>query len=50
MSHTTTVADESRARPADLVSRDFRATRPTRLWVADLTYVATGGVSSTLRL
>jgi transposase InsO family protein len=29
------------ARPADLVQRDFTATRPNQLWVADLTYVAT---------
>jgi len=29
------------AHPADLVQRDFRATRPNQLWVADLTYVAT---------
>jgi putative transposase len=28
-------------RPADLVARDFTATRPNQLWVADLTYVAT---------
>ncbi|MDE0874932.1 MAG: IS3 family transposase [Acidimicrobiales bacterium] len=28
-------------RPLDLVNRDFRATRPNALWVADLTYVAT---------
>jgi putative transposase len=37
----TTVADESAARPADLVKRDFTASRPNQLWVADLTYVAT---------
>jgi len=37
----TTIADESAARPADLVHRDFTADRPNRLWVADLTYVAT---------
>jgi len=37
----TTVADESATRPPDLVERDFRATRPNELWVADLTYVAT---------
>ena len=29
------------ARPADLVNREFVATRPNELWVADLTYVAT---------
>jgi putative transposase len=38
---TTTVPDESAARPADLVNRQFVATRPNALWVADLTYVAT---------
>jgi transposase InsO family protein len=37
----TTIVDEHRARPADLVHRDFTADRPNRLWVADLTYVAT---------
>ena len=38
---TTTVPDALAARPRDLVERDFRATRPNQLWVADLTYVAT---------
>jgi transposase InsO family protein len=37
----TTVADEAAVRPPDLVNRDFRATRPNQLWVADITYVAT---------
>ncbi len=37
----TTVPDESAKRPADLVKRQFVATRPNELWVADLTYVAT---------
>jgi putative transposase len=37
----TTIADENAGRPADLVRRDFTADRPNRLWVADLTYVAT---------
>jgi transposase InsO family protein len=37
----TTIIDESAARPADLVQREFTADRPNRLWVADLTYVAT---------
>lgn len=37
----TTVPDDSAARPADLVKRDFSASRPNELWVADLTYVAT---------
>jgi len=33
--------DEAAMHPADLVQRDFTATRPNQLWVADLTYVAT---------
>ena len=37
----TTIADDSSARPLDLVQREFRATRPNQLWVADITYVAT---------
>jgi putative transposase len=37
----TTVADGSALRPPDLVDRQFQATRPNQLWVADLTYVAT---------
>ena len=37
----TTTPQEGAARPADLVERDFSATRPNQLWVADLTYVAT---------
>ena len=37
----TTVVDESASRPEDRVNRDFTATRPNELWVADLTYVAT---------
>lgn len=37
----TTKADVSAARPPDLVERDFRASRPNELWVADFTYVAT---------
>jgi putative transposase len=36
----TTTPDATVARPADLVERDFSATRPNQLWVADLTYVA----------
>jgi transposase InsO family protein len=38
---TTTNADLAATRPPDLVHRDFRATRPNQLWVADITYVAT---------
>ena len=37
----TTVGDEAALRPPDLVDRNFKATRPNQLWVADLTYVAT---------
>ena len=37
----TTISDEAAAHPADLVQRDFTATRPNQLWVADLTYVVT---------
>jgi len=37
----TTITDESASRPMDLVNRNFTATRPNELWVADLTYVAT---------
>lgn len=38
---TTTCPDTMATRPADLVTRQFAATRPNALWVADLTYVAT---------
>ena len=37
----TTIADDSAARPADLVDRSFEADGPDRLWVADITYVPT---------
>ncbi len=37
----TTIADEAAMRPQDLVTRQFQATAPNQLWVADLTYVAT---------
>lgn len=37
----TTISDAAADRPLDLVNRDFKATRPNLLWVADLTYVAT---------
>ena len=37
----TTQSDRTDARPADLVDRQFTATRPNQLWVADFTYVAT---------
>jgi putative transposase len=35
----TTLRDETAAKPADLVDRQFAAARPNELWVADLTYV-----------
>ena len=37
----TTRPDPEAARPPDLVERDFTADAPNRLWVADLTHVAT---------
>jgi putative transposase len=37
----TTWPDEQAQRPADLVERNFTATAPNRLWVADFTYVMT---------
>ncbi|MFE7978852.1 IS3 family transposase [Streptomyces shenzhenensis] len=37
----TTVAEPSAPRPRDLVDRDFTASRPDQLWVADMTYVRT---------
>jgi transposase InsO family protein len=37
----TTVANDARPRPLDLVGREFVAQRPNQLWVADITYVAT---------
>ena len=39
---TTTHAGDG-SRPADLVDRQFVATRPNQLWVSDFTYVATWG-------
>ena len=36
----TTISDAAAMRPADLVTRQFTATRPNQLWLADLTYVA----------
>jgi transposase InsO family protein len=38
---TTTQSDLAASRPTDLVDRQFTATRPNQLWVADFTYVAT---------
>jgi putative transposase len=37
----TTISSNLGERPADLVDRNFTATAPNRLWVADLTYVST---------
>jgi len=37
----TTRAEAAADRPADRVERQFTATRPNQLWVADFTYVAT---------
>src|SRR5688572_15109933 len=39
----TTIADEAAERPLDRVNRQFQASRPNELWVADFTYVATWG-------
>jgi hypothetical protein len=37
----TTIPETAAPRPPDLVTRQFTATRPNQLWVADLIYVAT---------
>ena len=37
----TTLPETAAPRPPDLVTRQFTATRPNQLWVADLTYIAT---------
>lgn len=37
----TTRPDPAADRPADLVNREFTASRPNELWVVDFTYVAT---------
>lgn len=37
----TTVPNAAAPRPPDLVDRQFTATQPNKLWVADITYVAT---------
>lgn len=39
--HNTTKSDPKAQRPADLVKRNFSASRPNQLFVADFTYVAT---------
>lgn len=37
----TTFSDDVAAKPADLVQRDFAASQPNQLWVADITYMTT---------
>ena len=37
----TTHADKTAVRPPDLVKRDFTATAPNELWLADITYCST---------
>ncbi len=37
----TTIQDASATRPPDLVKRQFTATRPNELWLADITYCST---------
>jgi transposase InsO family protein len=37
----TTISDDGAERPLDRVNRQFQASRPNQLWVADFTYVAT---------
>jgi len=37
----TTIASDVAEKPLDLVNRQFMASRPNQLWVADITYVAT---------
>lgn len=37
----TTLPDHNAHKPQDLVKRNFTASRPNQLWVADITYVAT---------
>ena len=37
----TTKADSTHTRAPDLVRRNFTATRPDELWVADFTYCST---------
>lgn len=39
----TTRRDDAATPDRDLVSRQFRTTAPNQLWVADITYIATGG-------
>ncbi len=39
--YKTTVGSDSAEQPLDLVERQFRASRPNQLWVADITFVST---------
>jgi len=39
----TTIADVKAPHPLDRVNREFTASAPNQLWVADFTYVATVG-------
>lgn len=39
--YKTTTSNANASRPADLVDRNFTASRPNELWVADLTFVRT---------
>jgi hypothetical protein len=41
LGRVTTRHDPGASRPADLVNRQFTASRPNQLWVVDFTYVAT---------
>ena len=43
----TTTHDDALPKPPDLVAREFQASRPNELWVADITYV---GMRSTNRV
>jgi transposase InsO family protein len=48
--HTTTIPDESlAARARDLVDRNFTATGPNQLWVADFTPVECAGSHGTVK-
>ena len=40
-SYRTTISDDALERPLDRVNRQFTATRPNQLWVADITLVST---------
>ena len=39
--HITTIPSDRVDKPQDLVNRQFKATMPNQLWVADITYVVT---------